>query len=114
MPSYDIINRWKRENPAFYQAYSRAREASAEACEHNALASAEMAVDNDTASAARVRVMAWQWTAAKRNPRVYADKIDATVTINVGLAERLSAAIGRASRVIDVDAEPSGDVGEIG
>ena len=65
-------------------------------------------------SAARVRVMAWQWTAAKRNPRVYADKIDATVTINVGLAERLSAAIGRASRVIDVDAEPSGDVGEIG
>jgi len=74
MPSWPTICKWRLENGVFAGRYARAREASAESCEHNAIRAARLAVDNETASAMRVQVDIWKWAAAKRNPRTHGDR----------------------------------------
>ena len=75
MPAWSTLQRWRQNNPEFALQYARAREASAEAWEHRAWREARTAVDSETSSAARVKVETIKWMAAKRNPRVYADKL---------------------------------------
>ena len=74
MPSWPTICRWKRENDGFSVKYARAREASAESCEHNVLRIADEAIDAETAQVARVRMDAWRWAASKRNPKTHGDR----------------------------------------
>lgn len=105
MPAWATICRWKREFPDFATRYSRARESSAESCEHNAIYEAGTAIDKDTAAAAKVRSDVWKWAAAVRNPKTHGDRIDATVTFTNGLADRLNAAMQRSGRVVDVEPE---------
>jgi hypothetical protein len=45
-----------------------------------------LARNTDDATAQLVKVNAWKWAAAKRNPRIYADKIDMTHSGVVGVA----------------------------
>lgn len=76
MPDWTTLMRWRLRFPEFATRYARAREASAEALEMEALEIAETATDKDTAAAVRVRVDAMKWAAAKRHPRMYGDRID--------------------------------------
>lgn len=75
MPSWTTVSSWLRNRPTFAMQYARARQASAEALEHEALEQSYLANDKDSAAAARVRVETLKWAAAKRNPRLYADKL---------------------------------------
>lgn len=102
MPSAIIINRWKREQPEFLVNYNRAREASAEACEHNAIREVELAHDKDSAAVAKARAEVWRWTSGVRNPKTHGNKLDVDMRIEVGLADRLNAAMARvAGRTIE-------------
>lgn len=80
MPSWATICKWKRLRPDFATMYARARESSAESCEHRAVAAAEKANDRDSAAAATVQANTLKWAAAKRNPRTHGDRIDGTFT----------------------------------
>jgi hypothetical protein len=103
MVSWKTICRWKREFSEFAAQYARVRESSAESFEHLALAAAMNATPEDF-QANRLLVDTLKWAAAKRHPKVYGDRIDATVTFTSGLADRLNAAMQR-SRVVDVEPE---------
>lgn len=76
MPAWSTLCGWRVRNPDFAAAYARARVASAEALEMAALRKSMEATDKDTAAAARVQVDALKWAAAKRNPRIYGDRIE--------------------------------------
>jgi hypothetical protein len=104
MPSWNTLARWRIENPEFARAYAQAREASAEMLE------AQVLLVTGTATAenwqiARAHADNLKWAAAKRHPKVYGDRIDATVTFTSGLADRLNAAMQRSGRVVDVEPE---------
>jgi hypothetical protein len=116
MPSWRTICRWRRENPEFSSAYAQAREASAEACEHNAIREAEMAKSRETFAAAKVRSDIWKWTAAVRNPATHGNKLDAKVSIEIGLSDRLNAALARqiAGSVIDLKPDEAIYIGSDG
>jgi hypothetical protein len=75
MPSWPTLRRWLRNNEEFRTQYAHAREASAEALELRMMDEAQTATDRDSAAAARVRVDTLKWIAAKRNPKVYGDKM---------------------------------------
>lgn len=72
---WGTLVRWRQARPNFATQYARARESSAEAWEHRAWTEAEKANDRDSAAAANVRVNTIKWMAAKRNPRIYGDKM---------------------------------------
>lgn len=76
MPAWSTLCGWRLRNPEFASAYARARVASAEALEMAALRKSTEATDKDTAAAVRVQVDAMKWAAAKRNPRIYGERID--------------------------------------
>jgi hypothetical protein len=75
----DMIRAYRRDNPAARADWEDARMQSADAL-------ADQIVDTignneiDPQSA-RVRVDALKWLAAKRNPRVYSDRVDHNVTV---------------------------------
>lgn len=75
MPSWPTVQSWIRKNPTFAARYAHTRASSAEALEHEAIEESYGATDKDSAAAARVRVDTLKWAAAKRNPRLYADKM---------------------------------------
>jgi hypothetical protein len=94
IPSWQTICRWRRENDEFAAGYARAREASAESCEHNAL-DAVISATNDDAQIAKARSDAWRWAAAKRNPRTHGDKVDLNVSGAVTLESLVLSSIAR-------------------
>jgi hypothetical protein len=67
---------WSTED-GLQQVYVRAREAAADALADEALQVARGA-KNETAQADRLLVDTLKWTAAKRRPRYYSDKMDLT------------------------------------
>lgn len=79
MPAYRTVFRWLRENEAFRQDYTRAREdqgdTDADAVSDIAQQALLGLIDP---SAARVAIDARKWTAGRRKPKVYGDKIDVT------------------------------------
>lgn len=87
MPSWGTVCKWKREYPEFLTRYMRAREASAEACEHNGIEATLLAKDRDSAAVAAVQLNAWKWAAAKRNPRTHGERIDANISGILGVAK---------------------------
>lgn len=105
LPSYPTISRWRTEVPEFAARYARARELSAEGLEHRAMLAA-MSATAETFQQSRLIVDTLKWAAAKRNPKTHGDRIDATITFNSGLAERLAGAVARAQgRIFDVEPE---------
>lgn len=69
------IWQWAREDAALGDRYTRAREASAESLELEAIDVARKGT-NDTAAADRLLVDTLKWAAAKRRPKVYGDRLN--------------------------------------
>ena len=89
------------QSPEFDKQYARALQirADLDMDEIDALANAEpergkFGIDPGWANWQRTRIDAKKWTAARRNPKKWGDKIDVEHSggINLGLADRLSAA----------------------
>lgn len=74
MPDRGTVVRWLAEHPDFAAKYAHAREAQADTMDDMILEEAEK-VTPETAAAARVKIDAYKWRAAKLKPKVYGDKI---------------------------------------
>jgi hypothetical protein len=72
MPGLRTVMRWAVDNADFGTEYARAREAQAEVMDDKILTAAEEAAVD--AQAARVRIDAYKWRAAKLAPKRYGDK----------------------------------------
>lgn len=78
-PNYGTIFRWLKEREAFCEDYARAREVQAhnDADRINAIAEA-LELGAVAPDVARVITDAMKWTAARRLPKVYGDKVSLT------------------------------------
>lgn len=76
MPGLRTVMRWAAEDEKFGTEYARAREAQAEVMDDKILKAADEA--NKDPQAARVKVEAYKWRAAKLAPKRYGDRIDVT------------------------------------
>jgi hypothetical protein len=72
MPGLRTVMRWAADNPDFGTEYAWAREAQAEVMDHY-IYTAALAAGEDPA-AARVKIDAYKWRAAKLAPKRYGDK----------------------------------------
>jgi hypothetical protein len=90
MPSYSTIMKWVRDNPDFAANYQRAREDMAD---HDADKINNIAEDAARGlidpSAARVAIDAYKWSAGKRRPKRYGDKIEIENTGSVAVTHTL-------------------------
>lgn len=77
MPHYSTFMRWVADDEQLRENYARAREAQADsdADKINHIANAVLSGEYEPA-AATVAINALKWTAAKRQPKKYGDKID--------------------------------------
>lgn len=73
MPSHSTVWRWKEAHPEFRDAYARARLMQAQACAEMAVRSGRNAKADD-ANAARVKMDADKWLAARLDPQNYAER----------------------------------------
>jgi hypothetical protein len=77
LPSYPTVMRWIRANPEFSASYAQAREdmadADADKIADVAQAVLEGALDPN---AARVAIDAYKWSAGKRRPKRYGEKLE--------------------------------------
>lgn len=77
MPGYTAVMNWLREDAEFAANYARAREAQADAdADKISFIAGEVAAGRMDPQAARVAVDALKWTAGKRQPKKYGDKVD--------------------------------------
>ncbi len=87
LPSWPTIRKWLATETDFAIRYARAREASAEVLELEAI---EIADNPDLdPNDKRIRVDTRKWAAAKRNPRIYGEKIDLNVSGSLAVAPAL-------------------------
>ena len=90
MPSYPTVMRWVRDNPDFAANYAQAREDMAD---HDADKIADVAVAVSKGlmdpAAARVAIDAYKWSAGKRRPKRYGDKLEIEQTSNVAVTHTL-------------------------
>lgn len=97
---------WRDAQPERSARVREARTIRAELWDELAIAEIRAATDKLSMDKAREIAHHYRWRAAKTNPKEYGDKIDATITFNSGLAERLAGAVARATgRTIDVEPE---------
>jgi hypothetical protein len=82
MPHRSTVLRWLDKYAGFAAIYARAREAQADAMDERILAVAD-ASTSESANADRVKIMAYQWRAARLKPKVYGDKLDLTAQTQV-------------------------------
>ena len=77
MPQYRTVFQWLGNDEAFAHDYARAREAQgdADADKIGDIAN-QVALGNMDPAAARVAIDAYKWTAGRRKPKVYGDKLD--------------------------------------
>ena len=77
MPSYRVIMEWLAEDDDLAQKYARAREASADADADRVKDVADRTLSGEyDPQAARVAIDALKWSAGKRKPKVYGDKLE--------------------------------------
>lgn len=90
MPSYSTVMRWVRDNPEFAENYTRACEDMADNDADKIADIAERVVRGTVdPQAARVAIDAYKWSAGKRRPKKYGDKIDVTQTATVAVTHTL-------------------------
>ena len=89
MPSLNAVYGWLRTQPAFSEAYARAREDQQDTFAAQILDIADTETDPQRA---RNRIDARKWHAAKTSPRKYGDKLelDAKIEHNNGPSEGLT------------------------
>lgn len=94
MPNRSTVIRWMEASPDFATKCARARELQADLMDDMILDEAE-ACTPENAQAARVRIAAYQWRAAKLAPKKYGDKLDLNHSgeIAVGTKEQRDAAV---------------------
>lgn len=116
MPSYTSVMRWARDNDEFREHYIRAREdqAHSDADEITDVRNMVLAGLLDP-GAAKVVIDAMKWSAGKRAPKVYGDRIaidgtlDLTSLPEAELNARIAAAaVAAGVRVEEIEA-PEGD-----
>jgi hypothetical protein len=89
MPGLDAVYGWLRKQPAFAEAYARAREDQQDTFAAQILDISDTETDPQRA---RNRIDARKWHAAKTSPRKYGDKLelDAKIEHNNGPSEGLT------------------------
>ncbi len=86
LPSDVTIYEWMMNEPAFAEAYTRAREIRAHRM-FDQLETLADSADSENAQAVRIRVETRRWMLAKIVPKVYGDKITADVTLSATLEQ---------------------------
>jgi hypothetical protein len=90
MPSYPTVMRWVRDNPEFSEMYTRACEDMADNDADKISDVADQVLKGLVdPQAARVAIDAYKWSAGKRRPRKYGDKVDITQTTTVAVTHTL-------------------------
>ncbi len=105
MPARTTVYQWLDRNASFTGAYARARERQADAHADEILAAATLPADCTSAqvNAARLRVDALKWTAAKLRPAMYGEHLHNKLTVDVGTGfAALLEEIDRRRPMIDV------------
>lgn len=98
MPPRQTVYNWLQDDAAFFDNYTRAREAQAD---YFADEIATIADNEPDPNKARVRIDARKWAAGKLKPKVYGDKLDITGDLNIKLPDeqvesRLAHLLGKA------------------
>ena len=88
MPVYQTVMNWLDNDPDLVDKYARAREASADADADRVKDVADRTLSGEyDPQAARVAIDALKWSAGKRKPKVYGDKLDVNhgggITVNI-------------------------------
>ena len=90
LPSYPTIMRWVRDNPEFAADYTRAREDMADHDADKIADVAKLVSDGKMdPQAARVAIDAYKWSAGKRRPKRYGDKLEIEQTATVAVTHTL-------------------------
>lgn len=99
MPSNGTVFNWLHRQPEFMEQYARARETSAHAFAERVAEIGEdvYAGGSLTPDAARVAIDAAKWTAGRRLPKVYGDKLQTDTTVHAGSG--LAAALALMAKV---------------
>jgi hypothetical protein len=90
MPTYSTVMRWARDVPSFLQEYTRARDDSAD-LDADRVAEVAQAVRDGLLdpNAARVAIDAYKWSAGKRKPKKYGDKVEIATTGTMAVSHTL-------------------------
>lgn len=104
MPKYRTVFGWLSDNESFSQDYMRAREAQADA-DADAIGDIASRVLHGEIEpgAARVAIDALKWTAGKRKPKVYGEKLDIDHSNKDGTLAALFASIAATGKTINGD-----------
>lgn len=90
LPTYSTVMRWIRDNPEFAENYTRACEDMADNDADKIADVADRVVRGLVdPQAARVAIDAYKWSAGKRRPRKYGDKIEIEQTGTVAVTHTL-------------------------
>lgn len=90
MPSYPTVMRWIRDNPEFAQMYTRACEDMADNDADKIADVAQRVIEGKVdPQAARVAIDAYKWSAGKRRPKKYGDKLELETTSTVAVTHTL-------------------------
>lgn len=98
MPDRQTVYHWLQDDAAFFDNYTRAREAQADFFADEI---AHIADTEPDPNKARVRIDARKWAAGKLKPKLYGDKLDITGDLNIKLPDeqvesRLAHLLGKA------------------
>jgi hypothetical protein len=100
-PAVSVAYEWRRDDDAFAEAYTRAREARADSRADRIDKYALMVVTGELdANAARVAIDAEKWQAGKENQRLYGDRLDLNAKVehsdvsDEALVQKLAAILG--------------------
>lgn len=89
-PSYPTVMRWIRANPEFAASYAQAREDMADA-DADKIADVAQRVEDGLIdpNAARVAIDAYKWSAGKRRPKRYGERLEVEQTSLVAVTHTL-------------------------
>ena len=88
MPSVSTVYEWHSKYPEFSEQYARAKEDSADSDADRIEEIAEKVLDGEYEPAqARTAIDAYKWTAGKKRPKRYGDKIQTEHSGNVGVTD---------------------------
>ena len=90
LPSYPTVMRWIRGNPEFAASYAQAREDMADADADKIADVAQAVLEGGLdPNAARVAIDAYKWSAGKRRPKRYGEKLEVETTGTVQVTHTL-------------------------
>jgi hypothetical protein len=90
LPTYSTVMRWAREVPSFLEEYARARDDSAD-LDADRVADVAKRVEEGLIdpNAARVAIDAYKWSAGKRKPKRYGEKVEIASTSTMQVSHTL-------------------------